>query len=329
MARIAPRFFTAVRDGKTVGRIAAFTNSAHDARYGSADAFFGYFDCEADRDAEDALLETVKTWAREQGRSRLVGPSMWSVNEECGLLVDGFEHPPAVMMPYGRPSAVAAVERHGFSKIVDLQAYLADLRDGAPNGPVVRKLCASAERDPGITWRPMDTSDFKAEVALAMDIFNDAWSDNWGFLPFSQAQIDHMASEMRPIMFREGFQVAYIDGEAAAFVWMIPDINEAVRDFGGSLLPLNWAKLLWRIKRGHVTKARIPLMGLRKVHQKTRRGVAAVCRINAAVFDAGHARGFEQSELSWILEDNEGVKRICGLADAELYKTYRMYAAEL
>ena len=329
MDRIGPRFFTAARHGRPVGRIAAFTNADHDARYGAGDAFFGYFDCEADPAVEDALLEAAKGWGRERGRSRLIGPGMWSVNEECGLLVNGFEHPPAVMMPHGRPHQVAAVERNGFEKVVDMLAYRADLSRGAPDTPFMRRLRATARRDDGITWRPMDAADFKAEVALAMDIFNDAWSENWGFLPFPQAQIDHMAAEMKPIMYQEGFWVASIDGEPAAFIWMIPDVNEAARGFDGKLLPFNWARFLWRLKRGKVAKSRIPLMGLRREHQNTKRGLAAVAEICAQAFDAGREQGFTQCELSWILEDNEGTKGICEIAGAVPYKTYRIYGAAL
>ena len=329
MARITPRFFTAQRDGRTVGRIAAFTNAAHDERYGGDTAFFGYFDCEADAGVEDDLLGAAADWARAQGRSRLIGPGMWSVNEECGVLIDGFAHPPAVMMPHGRPHQMAALERNGFAKVVDMLAYRADISNGSPDSPFMQRLRLIAERDDGISVRAMDAPNFKDEVALAMDIFNDAWSQNWGFLPFPQAQIDHMAAEMKPIMFREGFQVASIDGEPAAFIWMIPDVNEAAHGFDGRLLPFNWARFLWRLKRGGVAKSRIPLMGLRREFQNTKRGLAAVAEICAQAFDAGRAQGFTQCELSWILEDNEGVKGICEIAGADPYKTYRIYGRAL
>jgi GNAT superfamily N-acetyltransferase len=329
MAVIEPCFFIAYRDGVPVGRIAGFINRAHLRHYSDETVFFGYFDCIDDKSVEDALLSAVMDWARQKGYKRLIGPAMWSVNEECGLLVDGFEHPPAVMMPYGRPHQVAAVERHGFEKQVDMLAYRADISNGSPDSPFMRRLLKLAERDEGITWRSMNAKAFKSEVALAMDIFNDAWSDNWGFIPFPPAQIDHMAAEMRPIMYPKGFWVAFIDEEPAAFIWMIPDVNEAVRDFGGSLLPLNWMKLLWRLKRGYVKKSRIPLMGVRKKYQNTKRGLAAVNKICSLAFDAGRDQGFTQCELSWILEDNEGVKTICDIAGADHYKTYRMYGANI
>ena len=329
MARIRPVFFEARRAGATVGRIAAFVNAAHDAQYGGSDAFFGYFDCECDNAVEDALLAAAAKWVREEGRTRLIGPGMWSVNEECGVLVDGFEHPPVVMMPHGRPAQMAALERNGFAKVVDLLAYRADISEGAPRRPFMDRLARLAERDAGITWRSMDTRNFRADVALAMDIFNDGWSDNWGFLPFPEAQIEHMAAEMRPIMYRDGFWVAFIDGAPAAFVWMIPDVNEAAHGFDGRLLPFNWTRFLWRLKTGRVTRARIPLMGLRRRFQGTKRGLAAVSGICTEAFNAGQAQGFKECELSWIVESNEGVKSICEMANADPYKTYRIYGRDL
>ncbi|MGB6228947.1 MAG: hypothetical protein WBF53_02325 [Litorimonas sp.] len=321
------RFFVARTEGRPVGRIAAFTNAEHDRHHGPGVAFFGYFDCVDDPAVSDALLEAAKDWARGQGRTRLVGPAMWSVNEEVGLLIDGFEHPPAIIMPYGHPHQVEAVERNGFEKAVDLYAYRADLSGGAPDVPLVRRLCAKAEADPGLTWRSLNTRDFLADVRMAREIFNDAWADNWGFIPFSEEQFVHMAKEMRPIMFGTGFQIGFIDGEPATFVWMIPDVNEAVRGLDGKLLPLGWAKLLWRLKTRRVAKGRIPLMGLKRKFHGTRRGVVLTTKICSESFDAGKAQGFAQCELSWVLETNPSMMAICDMVGADRYKTYRMVEA--
>jgi len=326
---ISARFFVARQDSKPVGRVAAFINAAHDQVHGKDTAFFGYLDCERDPDLADSLLNAAKDWARSQGRTQLRGPAMWSVNEEVGLLIDGFDHPPAVMMPYGNPFYVDAVARNGFEKSIDLYAYLADLTDGAPDIKLVRRLCDKAEADPGLTWRAMNKSDFLGDVRLAREIFNDAWSENWGFIPFSEHQFTHMAKEMRPIMFGDGFQIGFIDDEPAAFIWMIPDLNEAVRGLNGHLLPFGWAKLLWRLKTKKVTKGRVPLMGLKRKFHKGRRGVALTTKICSQAFDAGKAQGFEQCELSWILEDNRSMNGICEMVGAEKYKTYRMVEASL
>lgn len=332
-ANMQPCFFEARREGAMVGRICAFINREYDALQGpntpNKTAFFGYFDCEDDAAVEDALLTAALNWAREQGRAALLGPCMWSVNEEVGVLVDGYEHPNVVMMPFGRPHQKLALERHGFVKAIDLFAYRSDLTDGAPKNRLVNRLCGVAQKDPNITWRSLDRKNFKRDVSMALEIFNDAWSDNWGFIPFSDTQFHHMAKEMRPIMFDEGFQIGFIDGEPAAFIWMIPDVHSAAEGLNGRLLPFGWAKFLFRLKAKRVKMGRIPLMGLKKKYHGGRRGTGLVTQICCASYDGGAAQGFEACELSWILEGNESMKAICDLADAELYKTYRMYERAL
>ena len=326
---ISATFFVAKQQGKAVGRIAAFTNGEHDKVHGDNVAFFGYFDCIDKDDIADALLGAAKDWARGQGRSRLRGPAMWSVNEEVGLLIDGFDHPPAIMMPYGHPFQVQAIERNGFEKATDLYAFMADLTDGAPKVRLVEGLRRKAASDPGISWRSLNRSDFMGDVRLARDIFNDAWSENWGFIPFSEAQFTHMAKDMKPIMFPEGFQIGFVDDEPAAFIWMIPDVNEAAHGLNGRLFPLGWARFLWRLKTRKVSQGRVPLMGLKKKFQKGRRGVALTTEICSRAFDAGKEQGFSRCELSWVLEDNQSMIGICDLVGAERYKTYRMFEAVL
>jgi hypothetical protein len=162
-----------------------------------------------------------------------------------------------------------------------------------------------------------------------MNIFNDAWSENWGFLPFSDDQIDHMAKEIRPLIFDNGLWIGYIDEQPAAFIWMVPDLNELTSGLDGKLLPFGWAKLAWRLKVSGTKQARIPLMGLRKAHQNTRKGLALVAQLCETVFAAGRDRGFSHCELSWILEDNNPMIKICEEASASPYKTYRMYEKNL
>jgi len=175
----------------------------------------------------------------------------------------------------------------------------------------------------------MNTKDFMGDVEIIMDIFNDAWSENWGFIPFSDEQISHMAKEIKPIMFKEGLWVGEIKGEAVAYIWMIPDLNSALKGLNGKLLPFGWAKLIYRLKVKGVKQARIPLMGLRKEWHNTRKGLAIVAKLCETVFEAGRKKGFTHCELSWILEDNHGMIRICDQADAKPYKTYRMYEKTL
>lgn len=322
------QLFLAQKNGEFVGRIAAFINPAHNAHYGARAGFFGFFDCEADLQTGEALLKAAENWIKEREASSMIGPAHWSVNEECGLLIDGFSKPPVVMMPHGRADYQDMIEARGFVKATDMLAYQADLFAGYPRPKIAQAMVKSADRNKDLRIRPMG-SDFRNEVRIVMDIFNDAWSENWGFIPFSDKQIEHMAKEIKPIMFKEGLWVGEYKGDPIAYIWMIPDLNEAIRDLKGNLFPIGWAKLLWRLKVKGVKQARIPLMGLRKEFHNTRTGLSVVAKLCETVFDAAKEKGFTHCELSWILEDNPAMISICEQASAVRYKTYRMYEKQL
>ncbi|MEP4052457.1 MAG: hypothetical protein ABJN22_09450 [Litorimonas sp.] len=324
-ANLDRQLFLAVRDGQDVGRIAAFTNPAHDTHHDAEAAFFGYFDAIEDSNVLSTLLEEAQNWAKEKGRSLMVGPAQWGVNEEVGLLVDGFDDTNVVLMSYGRPYYAPAVEAAGFSKAIDMLAFQADLNEGYPRPKVTRMMVDYAERSDAITWRTLDAKDFNGEVTRAMHIFNDAWSENWGFLPFPDDAIQHLAKEMKPLIAPERFLMGSIDGELAAFLCLLPDLNELARGFDGKLLPFNWAKLVYRLKTQKAKQARIPLMGLRQKYHNTRKGLALIAALCEESFEVARQAGFTHCELSWILEDNEGMISICKQASAKPYKTYRMY----
>jgi len=322
------QLFLAKRDGVYVGRIAAFINPAHDRHYDEKAGFFGFFDCEAQPKTGAALLGAAQDWLQDRRVNKIIGPAQWSTNEECGLLIDGFETPPVVMMPHGRPDYKDMLEAQGFEKATDMLAYQAELKAGYPRPRMTQAMVKAADRNKDITIRPMGPH-FMTEVRIVMNIFNDAWSENWGFIPFSDQQIEHMAKEIKPIMFKEGLWVGEYKGEPIAYIWMIPDLNEAIRDLNGSLFPFGWAKLLTRLKISGVKQARIPLMGLRKEFHNTRTGLSIVAKLSETVFEAARQKGFTHCELSWILEDNPGMISICEQASAMRYKTYRMYEKPL
>ncbi|MDB2438905.1 hypothetical protein N9W89_09330 [Hellea sp.] len=323
------QLFLAVHDGQDVGRIGAFINPAHNTHYNTNDGFFGFFDCVAETQLGQSLLEAAEKWLRGRGVNKMIGPAQWSTNEECGLLIDGFDTPPVVMMPHGKPAYQVMIEGQGFQKATDMFAYQAELAAGYPRAKITQAMCKSADRNKDIVIRPMRPTKFMDDVHIVMDIFNDAWSENWGYIPFSDEHIVHMAKEIKPIMFKEGLWVGEYKGEAIAYIWMIPDLNEAIRDLSGSILPFGWAKLLWRLKVSGVKQARIPLMGLRKAYHNTRTGLSIVAKLGETVFEAGRQKGFTHCELSWILEDNPGMIAICEQASAKSYKTYRMYEKNL
>jgi len=323
------QLFLAKRGGDIVGRIAAFINPAHQEYHQDEAGHFGFFDCEAKPEIGSALLARAQDWLKAQGCKKIIGPASHSVNEECGLLIKGFEYPPVLMMPYGRPDYQDMVEGAGFQKAIDMIAYNAGLHDGFPRPKMSTNMVNYARKDPEISFRGMRRGHFKAEVQLAMSIMNDAWSENWGFVPISDAQINHMAKEMKPLIFPEGFRVGMINNKPAGFVWMIPNLNEAIRDLDGRLLPFGWAKLVTRLKVSGVKTARIPLMGIKKEYQRSRQGLAVVAALCEDVLEVGRQKGYTHCELSWILETNKSMIRICEQASADPYKIYRMYEKPL
>lgn len=319
------QLFLAVREGQDVGRISVFTNPQHDTHHDAETAFFGYFDGIEDEAVLDSLLSRAQDWARGRGRVRLVGPAQWGTNEEVGLLIDGFEHRNVLLMSYGRPYYRPAIEAAGFEKAVDMLAFQADLNEGYPRPKMTRMMVEYAKKSKAIQWRPLNKKDFTAEIESAMNIFNDAWSENWGYLPFPDEDIQHLAKEMKPLIVPKRFLMGYIDGELAAFLCLLPDLNELTEGFDGNLLPFNWAKLIYRLKKQTAKQARIPLMGLARKHHNTRKGLALIAALSEESFEVARQAGFTHCELSWILEDNEGMISICEQASAKPYKTYRMY----
>ncbi len=308
-----------------VGRISAQIDELHLERYGDATGFFGMLDAEDREETFAALLGTAEQWLRERGMRRVRGPFNLSINEEMGLLVEGFDTPPVFMMGHARPYYGTHVERLGYRKAVDTLAYMITPEFEA--SPVMRRLiAASAHR---IRVRPLDRKRFDAEIALLRDIFNDAWAENWGFLPFTAAEFHELGRNLRFLVAPELIQIAEVDGEAAAFMVVIPNINEAIRDLGGRLFPTGWAKLLWRLKVRYPSTARVPLMGVRRKYQRTRIGPALAFLVIAACRPPTRRRGVKAVELSWILEDNAGMRSIIESIGGHAYKRYRVYERQL
>ena len=321
--------FIATKNGEDVGRIAAFINEDHNKHSKKNDGFFGFFDFFADNLLGQLLLESAENWLKVRGVERIIGPANWSVNEECGLLISGFDTPPVVMMLHGKEEYKGIVEDFGYTKAIDMFAYQAELSAGYPRPKITQMMVKSADRNNDIKVRSMRSGKFRDELNIVMDIFNDAWSENWGFVPFDEAKIEHMANEIRPIMFREGLWIGEYQGKPIAYIWMIPDVNEAIEGLNGSILPFGWVKLFWRLKIRGVKQARIPLMGLRKEFHNTRIGLSLVAKLCETVFEVGRKKGFSHCELSWILENNSGMISICEQASAVPYKKYRMYQKKI
>ncbi|MGZ8995908.1 MAG: dATP pyrophosphohydrolase [Rhodospirillales bacterium] len=320
-------YWIARRYGVPVGRISAQVNQAHLSRHGDATGHFGFLEAEDSEEVFAALLGTAEEWLRERGMRRVVGPFSLSINDESGLLVSGFTSPPFFMMGHARPYYGARIEAQGYVKAKDLIAYTYDAGD-EPD-PSLSGLVERAVRKHDIRFRAANMKRYDEEVRTIFDIFNDAWSDNWGFVPFSTGELEHVAASLKPLLRRDDVAIAEMNGEPVAMAVSISNVNEAIADFRGRLLPLNWAKLIWRLKVRGTKTVRLPLMGVRRRHH----GGALSATLALGVIDRlrqAHARrGTMQGELSWILEDNRPTRRIIEMYGAKPYKTYRLYAKDL
>ncbi len=316
--------WTAWREGEPVGRISAQIDTLHLERYRDATGFFGMLDAEDSQETFGALLETAEGWLREQGIRRVRGPFNLSINHEMGVLVDGFDTPPFFMMGHARPYYAARIEEAGYRKAIDALAYLIAQDYGSET--MRRLIAATAHR---AKVRPLDLKRFDDDLSLLRDIFNDAWAENWGFVPFTEAEFEDLGRAFRFLIDPDMIQIAEVDGEAAAFIVLLPNINEAIRGLQGSLFPVGWAKLLWRLKVRYPETFRVPLMGVRRKYQRSRLGSALAFLVIEAVRPSVNRHRVRELELSWILESNAGMRSIIESIGGRAYKRYRVYERNL
>ncbi|HYD68178.1 dATP pyrophosphohydrolase [Azospirillum sp.] len=314
-------FWIARRGGRDVGRVSAQL----DRLAAPGTGHFGLLAAVDDPAVVGALMDTAERWLRARGATRVLGPFNLSINEETGLLVDGFDTPPMLMMGHDRPYLGRLLERAGYAKAKDVLAYLSE----GPELPAGVRAMVARPLPPNVRIRPLRMADYRREVGALTAIFNDAWSGNWGFVPLTADEIDHMARQMKPLIDERLVWFAEVDGEPAAFAVCLPNLNEAIRDLDGRLLPFGWAKLLWRLKVSGVRSARVPLMGVRRKHADSLLGGLLAFLIIAAVRREAAALGLHRIEMSWILEDNVPMRRIAEAVGGRPYKTYRLYGKAL
>lgn len=322
------QLWVAYQNGEAVGRISALVNPAHLDKYNDGAGHFGFIEAIDDGELFDALIATASTWLREQGMTKIVGPFNFSVSEECGLLIDGFDTPPYIMMPHGKPYYQGHFERLGFSKAVDMYALeWLPVREFIPEKRLrfVEKVLSRGD----VEIRSLNTKDFLGDIRIIIDIYNDAWADNWGALPFEEEHVRHMASELKPIIQPHNVVICYYNGEPAAYGLVLPNINHVIRDFGGKLLPFNWIKFLWHLKVKGIPQSRMPLMGVRKSLQKKPAGAAFAYKMIDIVNSSNIDHGVTHSECSWILENNESMLTMLLDMGSRIYKTYRIYERPL
>jgi len=326
------QLFLAERDGRPVGRISAHIDKlwlAMPAEQGGGPGIGNWGLLEAaDREVATALIARAEDWLRAKGMTSVMAPISCSIWEEPGLLVKGHDHPPTVMMGHSSPAYQGWIEPLGYVGIKDLLTYDLDITQEFP--PLVQRIVASGERNPRIRIRKVDKSRFDEEAELILSILNDAWSDNWGFVPITPSEIAYTGRKLKPVVFEDLIRVAEVEGEPVAFMMTLPDLNELTADLDGSLFPFGWAKLLWRLRKPQVRTMRVPLMGVVKKLQATRlASQLAFMMIEYIRRDSVAHYGATRGEIGWILEDNQGMSSIAEAVNGKVNKIYRIYSKDL
>ena len=322
--------FLAEEDGKPVGRICAQTDADFDKQWPeeAGVAFFGFFDSKDDPKVARALFDKAEEWALAKGRKSLRGPFTLDSKGETGILIEGFDTPPRVGMPHNRPYVGPLIESAGYAKAKDFYCWW------YTSGQIDERTRRIAQRTldlPNVKVRPMDLKHFRREVDIVRDIYNSAWSSNWGFTPFTAAELEIIATEYKMFVDTEIALVAEVDGKPAAMCFAIPDVNELVKDFDGELMknPLNLAKLLYRLKFKRPKHARLILLGVKEEYRASHKYGTLAAVLYVEVARRGAARGYVGGELGWTLEDNTMINRGIERMGARKYKTYRVYEKTL
>ncbi len=318
-------FWIAFRDGNPVGRISAQIDHLHLERHRDGTGFWGMLEAEDNIETFRELLNTAESWLCSKGMKQARGPLNLSVNQECGLLINGYDTPPSVMMGHSRPYYAGRIEQCGYNKEKDLLAYMisGDVEPSTTRKMVIRK---TKNR---IQTRTLRKSHFDEDLEIVFSIFNDAWAQNWGFVPFTQKEFEHVAKDLKLLINEQFVRIAYVDDIPAAFIVLLPNLNEVIKDLNGALLPFGWLKLLWRLKVKHPQTGRVMLMGVLSRYQESLLGAALAYRVIGDMQKAVVKRGLKEIELSWILEDNAGARAIIEDFGGRVYKTYRIYNREL
>jgi len=326
------QLFLARHDGEVVGRISAHYDALALAQppeqgMGPGTGNWGMFEA-ADEDVAQALIARAEAWLREQGMTRVLAPISLSVWEEIGLQVRGHDHPPMLLMGHNRAEYEGWVEAQGYATAKRLFTYDLDVRK--PFSPLIQRIVKSGESSDKINVRRVDTSRFAEDAAICIDILNDAWSGNWGFVPFTEAEKAYGAKKLKPLILEGANMIAEVDGEPAAFMLAWPDINHLLKDFDGKLFPFNWAKLLWWLRNPQGAGFRVPLMGVVSKYQNSRlASQLAFMMIEYIRRYAVENHDAQRGEVGWILEDNQGMVAIADAIDSRINREYRVYQKDL
>lgn len=319
------QLFVARRGDKIVGRISAQVDDEHLRVHDDQAGFFGFYESIDDPQVARQLLRAAEDWCRARGMERIRGPFSFSINEESGMLVEGFDTPNYVMMPHGRPYYADLMRGAGYEGVQDLYAWRY-IREHPPEQ--IQQIADAVAEHPGLVIRQIDKSRLDEELDIIMSIFNDAWAKNWGFVPLTDAEIEQVAKQFKLIADPALCLIAEVDGKPAAMAVALPNIHAITADLKGRLFPLGWAKLLYRLKRRPPKSFRQILLGVKKEFRGSTLGGLSVL-LYVTIHRNAYARGYVEAEASWTLADNERINNGMAFMGAEHYKTYRIFEKEL
>ena len=317
--------FLATRDGVPVGRISASIDRDHNAQHGERTGFFGFFESVDDPEVAAALLAAAEAWLRERGMDRTRGPLSFSMNEEAGLQIEGFDQPAMIAMPQALPYYAPLIEARGYSKAMDLLAYRWNIQQPPER---ITEAIAKTRAAPGLSVRTIRMGKLKQEVDILLDIYNDTWSENWGYVRVTHSEAAKLASDLRLIADKRVVLIAEMNGEPAGMVVALPNLYEAIRDFKGFIDPINALKLVWRLKLRGVKSGRLMLFGVKKKF-RTRELHGLPFLLLDELYRAARKGHYEWCEESWVLENNARLNAIMPYWGAYVYKRYRLYEKPL
>ncbi|MCK9419529.1 MAG: hypothetical protein M0R70_09150 [Nitrospirae bacterium] len=312
-------YFIARRNGDVVGRVAAILDRNHINIHNEQAGFFGFFECLPDVVIARALLAAAAAWLRERAIEIMRGPMNPSTNDECGFLLEGFDSPPMIMMAYTPPYYLDYMEQCGLVKSKDLYAYIAIIKD-VKSGERLEKLASAVKaRIPGLVVRPADMKNFARELESVKEIYNSAWSHNWGFVPMTNEEIESMAKRLKPLIVPELLIMAEVNKSPVGFYMAIPDYNQVLKKLNGKMGPLEIVKFLWYSRK--ISDIRVLTMGVKEEYRK--KGIEGLLYLEP--FKAALRKGYKRAEMSWVLEDNALMQKGCEFMGGKLYKKYRIY----
>lgn len=314
--------FLAEQNGETCGRIAAIVDHRYNEFHESKTGFFGFFECIDDPSMAQLLFKVVNDWLRDRGMTELLGPASPSMMDEVGILVEGFDHDPSIMMPYHKPYYDKLLKAAGLQKAMDLYSFRVT-QDSVPRERMQRAEAIVKKRIPGLVIRKLDKGKMEQEVETVRKIFNRAWSGNWGFIPLTKEELNAAAKDFKMILDTDFAHIAEVDGTAVAFSVALPDLNQAFKHMDGTLLPTGIFKLLWH--RRNINSIRTALMGVLPEYQG--KGIDAL--LHKEAIENGLKKDFYSSEVGWVLETNTNMIRVAERLGADREKTYRMYNMKL